>query len=176
MGNRIIIPPEWMPTDDWNSHRPLLYIALYHSYGTIIELGCGNGSTPLIEGFCRNQERGDFLSFETNVEYERFFDCTMLVSDYGEAEASMPCSVLFIDCAPGEIRKELIGRYANDACIIVVHDSEPGAEYVYHMAEVLSTFKYRCDCIIEGAPQTTAVSNIYDFKRWIGEYDGFKIV
>lgn len=120
-----------------------------------------------------------FRSYETNPEYhERYEDeGVTLVENYDDVpERVIKDAVVFIDCAPGEIRKDLIARYAQLAHIIIVHDTEPGSNYVYAMEEALSAFKYRCDCIIDGMPQTTAVSNVFDFKEWKGDYKHFKLV
>lgn len=170
--SKIIIPDKWHPTNDWDSHRPLLFLAAYHAKGTIVELGCGYGSTKLLyEYWSDHPDSHEFVSLETNGGYQKEFEGTYLVETYDDAAEYMPCGLLFIDCAPGEIRKDLIEKHASDADIIVVHDTEPGAEYVYHMAEALSKFKYRCDLKIEGAPMTTAVSNVVDVSKWKGIYN-----
>lgn len=181
LASEITIPEAWHPTNDWDSHRPMLYLASLFAFGNIAELGCGPGSTPLLHGAWQANiecsQPFQFASLETNPEYAKLFPYTELVSHYGEALYYQPFGLLFVDCAPGEIRKDLIEKFANDAQIIVVHDTEPGAEYVYGMGKVLNSFKYRCDLIIEGMPQTTAVSNTYDFILWKGVYnDKFNFV
>lgn len=181
MINDLFIPTEWLPTSDWNSHRLLLYIALEQSQAnSVVEFGCGDGSTPLLYKYCSMNEVWQFMSYETNPVYAAKFEQTTRIVDYNEPFAAWQktgkVGLLFIDCAPGEIRKDLVDLYANMAKIIVVHDTEPGAEYVYGMSAVLKSFKYRCDCIIDGMPQTTAVSNTFDFKDWAGDYNGFKLV
>jgi len=75
--------------------------------------------------------------------------------------------VLFVDCAPGEIRKDLIQKWRNKAKIIVAHDTEIGAEYVYGMADVLSSFKYRLDYQPNGKPSTTIISDFFNVMEWI---------
>jgi hypothetical protein len=75
--------------------------------------------------------------------------------------------VVFVDQAPAENRKQLIGEIKNDVDVIIVHDTEIGAEYVYGLSEILSTFKYRLDYQPEGKPHTTAVSNFIDVTKWI---------
>lgn len=174
MASEIIIPAEWEVTNDWNSHRVILYMALEKlPSGVVIELGCGYGSTPLLHNYCKRQDRL-FLSFETNREWIQMLvydDCAVIgVPDwYFFMEIGTPSmEILFIDCAPGEVRKDLIKFYQNTAKMIIVHDTEPGAEYVYGMGEILNSFKFRCDLIIEGHPQTTAVSNLVDFHDWKG--------
>ncbi len=168
MGNKIEIPKEWQSTNDWDSHRPMLYAVIKNiSGGNIVELGCGEGSTRLLYDAFINKDGCDcFASLETNPVYANQFEYTDLVDSYDEAFGFMPCGILFVDCAPGEIRKDLIAKYANEASVVVVHDTEPGAEYVYHMAEVLNSFKYRLDYKPEGKPWTTAVSNCIDITKW----------
>lgn len=173
-----MIPEYWRPTCDYDSHKPLLYLCLNYTVdGMVMEMGCGDGSTPFLEGYCGWMER-TFISLETNKEWADKYPYTTLVSQYIGAfnKDIAKISVLFIDCAPGEIRKDLIAELANHADIIVVHDTEPGAEYVYHMAEVLASFKYRIDLHIDGAPSTTAVSNKWDVRDMVGKWDEFTIV
>lgn len=158
----------------YNSHRPMLWMALEHiKPGLVVEFGCGYGSTPLLHRYCEMQERG-FISFETNNAYARnFTPSTALVADYLDIDMDRlnsylePVTIVFIDSAPGEQRAELLKRWANTP-VLIVHDTEPESDYVYHIQDTLNSFKYRCDLIIEGYPQTTAVSNIYDFERWKG--------
>lgn len=173
MASEIIIPEWWYPTNDWDSHRPMLYLAAYYCDGNIVELGCGAGSTNLLYSYWLDHPKSDaFASLETNPEYTTLFSHTTdLVDSYYDAMKFMPCGLLFIDCAPGELRKYLIDYYRNCAQFIVVHDTEPGAEYVYGMADALSKFLYRCDLVIKGMPQTTAVSNVYDVSTWKGIYN-----
>lgn len=169
-----IIPPSWQPTDDWDSHRPLLWIALQNTDGPVIEFGCGYGSTLQLQGYCEASDR-TFISLETSKPWADKFTITTKIHNYLDYDWSftvqnMP-SVLFIDCAPGEMRKDLLVKFGQMAQIIVVHDTEPGADYVYGMFRALSEFEYRCDLVIEGMPQTTAVSNIIDVSDWKGVYN-----
>lgn len=133
--------------------------------GLVIECGCGYGSTLLLDKYCKR-----FVSYETNKEWfdKLYLDVPyslLWVNDWDDVE-SRECHLLFMDCAPGEIRKHLIKKWEDNASVIVVHDTEPGAEYVYGMSEVLSSFKYRLDYQPEGKPYTTAVSNYIDVTSW----------
>jgi hypothetical protein len=78
-------------------------------------------------------------------------------------------ALVFIDLAPAEKRKVILSmleeREMSD--MFVIHDTEDGAEYVYGMKEILSTFKYRLDYQPEGKPRTTAVSNFIDVTKWV---------
>ena len=71
-----------------------------------------------------------------------------------------------MDCAPAEIRKELIEKYANIAKVIVVHDSEESSSFCYDLIGILSTFKYRINYEPIGNPHTTIISNFIDVSQW----------
>lgn len=170
------IPKDWHPENDYSSHRPMLWMALNNIKGLVLEFGCGYGSTPLLDEYCSPGSGHVFQSYETDERWAERFDNVLVIDDYRAMpwlEESDDCdpAILFIDCAPGEIRKDLIDCWGNFPKILIVHDTEPGAEYVYQMSEALGKFKYRCDLTIEGMPQTTAVSNVYDFKDWKGVYN-----
>jgi hypothetical protein len=162
-------PKNWESESDWDSHRPLLWLAVEHmdKKDAIYEFGCGFGSSPLLA----NTKRW-FNSYETNKEWADKFVHTTPIDDYDHikfpnGEWVNEVGVLFVDCAPGEIRKELINKWRNNAKVIVAHDSESGAEYVYHMAEVLSSFKYRLDYTPVGKPATTIVSETINVAEWL---------
>lgn len=165
----IEVPKEWESINDWDSHRPLLYLAHTIMDGLTVEAGCGYGSTPMLESL--NSDVHSFLSLETNDEWR-----IKMKAETGALIAKLnnwdnmpikPCEVFFCDCAPAEDRKILIDKMRDTAKVIVVHDTEQGAEYVYGMANVLSKFKYRLDYQPEGKPHTTAVSNYVNVCKWI---------
>lgn len=158
---------------DWDSHRPMLIWALQKlTTGTVIELGVGHGSTPVLDRICREQKR-NFEPYESNLNWamnmlEQYSIPVVAVMDYDEVIV-FKCAILFVDNAPGERRRVDVERWANKAQIIIVHDTEPGAEYVYGLANIIKKFKYRCTLKNKlGLPETTAVSNSYDFRQWRG--------
>lgn len=160
------LPEEWRSTNDYDSHIELLYTSLINTSGNAVELGCGYGSTLLIREYCEKNDR-KFVSLENNTEWAKKFSSHVVSENYHEADLFMPCGLLFIDSKPGEDRKHLIADYAHKADVIVVHDSEIGAEYVYGLSNVLNSFKFRLDYKPEGKPGTTAVSNFIDVRQWI---------
>lgn len=172
----IKVPEEWESTNDWDSHRPMLWLALKNKGLDVVEMGSGNGSTLLLDSECYNSEDRKFLSIEHTPEkgvmpiygYSIIRDGYLQIMDrWPEIFELFEVGILFVDCAPGEIRKELIAEWANVADVIIAHDTEEGAEYVYGMSQILSTFKYRLDYQPEGKPHTTAVSNFVDVTKWI---------
>ena len=165
----ILVPNEWRITNDYDSHRPLLYLVVSKTTDDIIEFGCGHGSTMLLRSYCflsKIQRR--FSSFETNKEWANKIEPAYYCHEpYLKISSSYNPCVLFIDSAPGEERKYLIAKHSWSADVIVVHDTELSADYVYGMKEILSTFKYRLDFRPEGLPHTSAVSNFINIQDWI---------
>jgi hypothetical protein len=180
-------PDSWMPVDDFSSHRPMLYrVIMNTSHNGFFEFGTGKGSTPLLRELYATEQfkTHDLISYESNYDWYEL----MKTDEYNEVPHADNIarsknhylfyepdllhpniwrgSILFIDSAPGELRKHLISKHSNIAKLIIVHDTEPGAEYVYGMADILGSFKFRCDLIVDGAPQTTVVSNLYEFDNW----------
>lgn len=178
------IPDSWMPEDDFSSHRPMLYRAITNTaHSAFIEFGTGMGSTPLLKEYYNNWREKDFISHENNYEWymkmkgpgytnhlvdnlvthhnhSLFYSKNLIGVNIWQG------TIVFIDCAPAELRKELISKHSGTAKLIIVHDTEPGAEYVYGLNDILSSFKFRCDLIVEGSPQTTVISNLYEFNNW----------
>jgi hypothetical protein len=178
------IPNEWMPVDDFSSHRPLLYRAIMNTaHSAFIEFGMGNGSTPALrELYANSFPDRELVSFENDYQWFEL----MLTTDYQQQFPQTAFwrnhyinymdnilqvnlwkgCIVFVDCAPAELRKHLISKHSSTAKLIIVHDTEPGAEYVYGLGELLNSFRFRCDLIVEGNPQTTVVSNLYNLNGW----------
>lgn len=159
---KINCPKDWESVDDYSSHRPALWLALKNTDGDVVELGSGFGSTPFLKLYCAENNR-EFITYETNEEWAEKTG-SIFTDDYFKTLGKI--DLVFVDAAPGEIRKELIEHY-NYANVIVVHDTESGADYVYGMSGILATFKYRLDYQPEGKPSTTIVSNTIDVTKWI---------
>lgn len=167
----IKVPPHWVHTDDFNSHRELLYLALENTKGTVLEVGMGYGSTFLLEDHCKHRM---FVSCETSRDWfdrireqkDKWYGVLNLLNSYDEIPL-IDIGLLFVDCAPAEKRKELIAKFKDKASVIVVHDTETTAEYVYGLKDLLSEFKYRLDYQPEKLPHTTVVSNSIDVSKWV---------
>lgn len=158
---------------DWDSHRPMLIWALQKlTTGTVIEFGAGEGSTPVLDKICGEQNRR-FISYETNAKYIPILKgisskhgTGLCIEDY-EYAAFEKCAILFIDNAPGESRKVYAEKFADKAQVIIIHDSQQSADYVYKLSEL--KFKYSCSLKNSlGLPETKAYSNTYDFRQWRG--------
>lgn len=162
--------------NNWDSHRPLLWEALSCVItnslgdGDVFEFGVGNGSTPYMADFCKNNMMR-LISFENNRDWFEMFEpfhedhhSIGFVDNWNDIQL---CEVglLFIDHAPGERRKVDIARWSNHAKIIVAHDTEPAADHGYQMRAELKKFKYMIDYETDGA-WASAVSNFIDVTKW----------
>jgi len=113
----------------WQTHQETLIAACYQTSGPIIELGTGDGSTPLLHSTFPERL---IISVDTKIEWlQKFFYLAsqrhffMLVKDFTHFELPVQhAGVLFIDSAPAEQRPMCINRFASMADLIVVHDTE----------------------------------------------------
>lgn len=146
----------------YTTHLPHLRKAVELTTGPVLELGAGEGSTPLLHELCTKagrrlvtveSDRGWLERFEsmaselhTLVHHE---DPAWVV-----AQAEPPWGVIFIDHAPGKTRRDALERASGKADFILVHDTE---DLGYGLEDLLSSFRYRKD-FRYSRPWTTAVS------------------
>jgi len=178
---------QFTPTNNDLSYYPLLFMALEATKGEIIEMGTGHGSTPLLHEYATLNKRRLF-SYETEKDWISKFEDT--ANEYHEftllsREAWDVCSdlhsspsVVFIDHAPGERRKEDVIRFKDQAEIIVIHDTEPTGAGNYQVRQHFPKFKY-CVEVMSNVPNpheagawATALSNTIDITKWVGEKFG----
>ena len=114
---------------NWSNHRHLLWPALEATKGDtnpVLEMGCGDGSTPYLQQYCKGRT---LRSIDSNKEWADKFGAEYTKAwDFHEWFYKQKYSVVLVDQAPGEHRKqalELFAQFPIHAQIIVVHDSEP---------------------------------------------------
>lgn len=168
-----------MSQSTYGTHIVPLLISVLNTTGTVIELGMGDFSTPLLHEICKLNKRKLISAETSNTWMTRYDDLkspfhifkhvpvyknenddsdpkSYLWDEIGKDEDDI--GVVFVDNRPGERRKDDIRRFANRAKIVVVHDTEaPSYEY----ETVFSLFKYRFD-YRKYIPYTTVVSNYID--------------
>lgn len=122
-----------------SSHRVLLLEALYKTSGKVVELGCGENSTPYLRDFCLKHDR-EFVSYENHKEWAEKWGA-VFVSDWDHVNEK-DISVLFIDHSPAERRGVDLDKFKDSANLIVIHDTE-GSGYGYdqhlHLFDTLKT-------------------------------------
>jgi len=155
----------WEVSCDYDSHLPLLKKCLDITSGGIVELGSGLYSTELLRQYAAENQR-DFHSFDNKKDWAERTK-SVFIKDWDKTDDwVIPCGLVFVDESPGEHRKNSIEKYRYIAQIIVVHDTQPSAEYVYGLSNVLSGFVFRYDFKPIGKPHATAVSNIINLSNF----------
>lgn len=157
---------------NWDNHRNLLWSALEATKGTVLEFGCGNGSTPYLHDYCKANKRKLF-SYETSQEWlDKFKHLESdthhleLVKDWDEANLKhIKVDVVLIDHAPGERRKDDIEMFKGRCEYLIAHDTEPAADNGYKMRSVLKTFRFMKDFESPGA-WATVVSQVNDVSKF----------
>lgn len=168
---------QFTPTNNDLSYYPLLFKALEETKGDVLELGTGHGSTVLLHDYCKG--RRVLTSFDEKEEWlskfkylETFEHGLFLIEDWRKVHRDHPDpSVIFIDHAPGEDRKQMILDFKDTKGIIVCHDTEPAADHGYQMRQHFPLFKYKVEVKTNGA-WATALSNEIDITKWDGETFG----
>ena len=171
------------PTDNDHSYYPLLHKALEETKGDVIEMGTGHGSTKLLHDYCLRDGNRFLFSYDEKEEWgSKFYDLATdkhyikVITNWDVVkESHLSPSVVFIDHAPGERRKEDIVNFKDINGILVCHDTEPRADYGYEMRQHFSLFKYVVEVETNGA-WATALSNAFDITKWKGlTYGEYKI-
>jgi len=162
--------------ENWSNHRILLWEALQDtrmSKYPVLELGCGDGSTPYLQQYCKDNNR-QLVSFDSDVEWARKFGARQIGKDWDTQQwfYQRQYSVVLVDESPGEHRKEvlqLFRRYSIHYEIAVIHDSEPAGWNAsdYQVRYEIEKFPYFIDLKADkpGA-WASAVSHSYDVTKW----------
>lgn len=136
--------------ENWSNHRYLLWPALEatkESKHPVLELGCGDGSTPFLKQYCKDNKR-ILKSLDSNKEWaDKHGSIYLQTWDSMQWFYKQQYSVVLIDEAPGSHRKEALGLFAMYPIhfeIIVIHDSEPVGwnSSDYKVRPLFDQFKY----------------------------------
>lgn len=148
----------------WDNHRRLLWPALEatkHLGLPVVEYGSGNGSTPYLRQYCKDNGL-EFKTYDSHIEWAAQMD-SIHIEDFRTADIYHPCCVALVDNAPGEMRHEEIAILKDIAQIIVVHDSETAATG-YMLDRIWGLFKWRKD-VMDGNTGASAISNFVDLNE-----------
>ncbi len=172
LGIIIVTPTSLLPTDTQNTYPMIqkriiknnanlgtfgtpLIAAVMYSDGPILELGCGDSSTPLLHAICSVNQR-TLVSADANEKWLRLFldletpwhtfvhvpvfenPKEPQVNRWGQVGNDTHWSIVFIDHEPGNRRAEEIERLRSHTDIFVVHDTN---QYK-NCDSLLATFKY----------------------------------
>ena len=141
--------------DSWGTHVPALAAAIKHTSGDILELGCGDYSTPLIHALADGRR---VLSVEHNDEWLRRYTgllsphhSVMHVPDWDEFIASRfvsecPWGLIVVDHGPGDRRADDLRRLVSFGSVFVIHDTDASC---YGWGDVMKLFGW-----------------VYTYTRW----------
>lgn len=134
----------------WDNHRPLLWWALEQTKELnlpILEMGCGEGSTPYLKEWCKKNKK-DLFSYDYDKDWANKYNANY-VTDWDSIN-HVQYSVILIDHSPGERRYIDIDKLKDSCEYMVIHDSEPAATgYMYD--KIWNLFPYRKNLKTEGA-------------------------
>lgn len=118
--------------DSWGTHVPALALALQHTTGNVLELGCGDYSTPLLHAL-----RGErlVLSVDSNPEWVARYQNlhapgkhhVVSIADWDRffrEQMERPWGLALVDHAPGDRRAADIAKLVNVVEVLVIHDTD----------------------------------------------------
>jgi len=153
----------------FSTHQAPLLMAVFKTDGTIIEMGAGTFSTPLLHVISQVYGR-TVKTYESNKSWYRSFGgqfikgkhSVHLVRDWDKVPVEK-ASVVFIDHAPASRRVVEIERFLGSTEIFVVHDTDKMNYYGYEPA--FNKFKYQYTYPVF-TKTTTLLSNQIDVRKF----------
>ena len=149
---------------NWTTHFIMLIQVLEMSEGSVLEVGGGIFSTPLLHWLCKMQNR-KLVTYENDPEYYkvcRGFQSSghkvRFIENWDDMDFKTHWGMVFIDHHPDERRVVDILNFKDKADYIVIHDTEKETKYGFPKA--WGQFKYRYTWK-KSKPWTTVVSNFY---------------
>lgn len=160
-------------SNPYSTHQNMLRKCIEATTGPVLELGVGEGSTPLIHELCAMKGR-QVVSYDTDsVFFEMYRDRYQSAlhefnyihhDDWDSAvivRPDKPWSVVLVDHRPARRRQVEAGRVATMAEYVVCHDTEPENDRFYRWNRAFAKFRHRYDDTSQ-MPQTTVLSNFND--------------
>lgn len=147
---------------NWTSHMPLLIKLILGTEGTVLEVGSGPFSTPLLHWLCSYTGR-KLITYENVKSYYKFakqFQSKYHSIRFIENWDDLPIekySVVMIDHEPSERRVVDIERFAKHCKYMIVHDTEESMNHLYHFDKIEHLFRVRKD--FTSGNRTTVFSN-----------------
>ena len=147
----------------WTTHMPALLQTLAVSTGTVLEVGAGLYSTPLLHWICKRDNR-KLITYENEplfYEFARDFNTDLheirFIEDWDLMDFKSHYGLVFIDHHPEARRATEVLNFKDSADFIVVHDTDRSTKYG-GLNEVFKQFKHQTTWD-ERKPHTTVVSD-----------------
>lgn len=166
---------------NWGTHQTPLITTVMYTDGPILELGCGDFSTPLLHAICSVNQRM-LVSTDSDKKWLRLFldlerpwhkfiyvpvfenPKNPQLNKWDEIGNDTHWNVVFIDHAPAHRRAVDIERLRPHTDIFVVHDTESPRVYVGY-STILPSFKYKV-VYKRYKTETTVVSDTIDVRKF----------
>lgn len=152
---------------NWGSHIPMLVKVLPKTIGSVLELGMGISSTPILHALCADQGKV-LISLENEKHFVDMFrkyntvsHDIYLVNDWDKVPHSKH-GIVLVDHKPDHRRKVEALKF-KDSEFVILHDTEPENDDLYRYSEIYPEFKYRFD-YKKFKIHTTVLSNTYDLN------------
>lgn len=152
------------------THISYLIAAVMRTDGPVLELGCGDFSTPILHSLCSLKKRL-LVTAESDKKWMRLFsdlsrDWHQFIAvknfdDWSNVGTDVHWSVVLIDHAPEPRRLMDLKRLRNNTDIFVLHDSQ--CPHLYK--DYVSTFKYSYSSK-RYEVRTTLVSDVIDVSKF----------
>jgi len=170
--NSAMVKNRVLGSANWGTHITPLITAVANTDGPILEMGCGDFSTPILHAICAPTKRF-LLSTESNKKWMNLFmdlkndwhhfQFVPSIDKWADIGRDIHWGVVLVDHAPALQRIVDIKRLRNNTDIFVIHDTE--ANHVYKYEPYLSTFKYKYQ-YKRYKTATTLVSDIIDVGKF----------
>ncbi len=142
------------------SHIPVLIRLLESTTGSVLELGCGYNSTPLLYWVCKANDR--YLeSWENDREWIEKVGYPVNYTEDWSVGGGKFWDIVFIDHRPARKRISSAVRFSRSAHFVVLHDSELADNPAYKYSSIYKHFKYRYE-FTKVTPHTMILSNSID--------------
>jgi hypothetical protein len=148
----------------------MLLKVLRMTSGSVLELGVGWFSTPMLHYICMDMNRV-LISYDSDKKFvdkfKEFSNDTHkieFIEDWDKADILKPWSMAFIDHSPGPRRGMDAGRLSQYAEYVICHDSEQKRDHIYEYGKIYSLFKYRWN-YTKLWPHTVVLSNFHDLSQ-----------
>ncbi len=141
--------------------------------GTIMEVGSGMFSTPLLHWMCFENKRS-LITVERHLHYLDFANKfktlshkVLHIKELEKADLNEHYSIVFIDHTPKKprTRGDDALLFKDKADYVVLHDAGVNGKQKYGYDQLYSQFKYRYDWT-GATPHTTVLSNFVDVTKW----------
>ena len=153
----------------FSTHNTMLIKAVLIAKKSVVEVGAGLTSTPLLHWLCKMTDKS-LITYENNQKYFEFakefqsrHHRIRKITDWNEMDFKTHRGVVFIDHAPSKQRIIDIIKFKDIADYIVIHDTESEEHYGYD--KIWQYFKYRFDWK-ECMPYTSVVSNFNNLDKF----------